>query len=244
MRSLDGDWHSVQCNASAWALCASDTGSVLPQFSPRAPERIETVVADGWNSMGCTNSQGKTLISAGVYDISACDVLDEGLDLLYTQGMLYHRHDSLTAWEYWILILLAIVLVRFLSYNLRALWDPETAIAHHQKPALFCCCAAVIVCLLRWDTHFVSSADQVFFWANVGYIGFYLGVHLKNPATQPVYNILVGSLQLIACRLYTAAETPYNLVLLGILATRGWYARHAPPKQGQALTPLPLSLQD
>jgi hypothetical protein len=38
----------------------------------------------------------------------------------------------------------------------------------------------------------------------------------------PIYNVIVASLQLIACRFYAAAETPYNLVLIGILACRGW----------------------
>ena len=39
---------------------------------------------------------------------------------------------------------------------------------------------------------------------------------------MPVYNVLVASLQLVAGRFYSAAETPYNLVLIGILACRTW----------------------
>ena len=92
--------------------------------------------------------------------------------------------------------------------------------------------------LLDGDSLFVTSADQVFFWSTVVYILVYLAMHLstsnsnsirrvgeQQPQQQqtPVYNVIVASLQLIACRFYAAAETPYNLVLMAILACRGWY---------------------
>jgi len=92
------------------------------------------------------------------------------------------------------------------------------------------------VVLLDGDSLFVTSADQVFFWSTVVYILIYLAMHLstsnsnsrrvgeQQPQQQPpVYNVIVASLQLIACRFYAAAETPYNLVLMAILACRGWY---------------------
>jgi len=114
-----GWWHSVPCNASAWAFCSSDVGQIMPWLAPRMPELQETVTADGWNDLGCANSAGKVLVSLGVYDVSACDIFDEGLDLLYTPGMIYHRHNTLQTWKYWVLVTLAIVLVRFLSYNIQ-----------------------------------------------------------------------------------------------------------------------------
>jgi hypothetical protein len=229
VRALNGSqgWHAVACNASAWALCGSDVGQAFPGLDPRVPERREAVVADGWRDLACRNSQGKTLSSLGVYDVSACDVFDEGLDMLYTPGALLLRKGTLETWEYWVLVALAIVLVRFLSYNLQALWDPAAASPHAQLPALACAAAAVIVVLLDGDSHFVTSADQLFFWCNLGYIAFYLvmhGVSLCDGYDTPIYNILVASLQLIASRFYAAAETPYNLVLIAILATRGWCA--------------------
>jgi hypothetical protein len=121
VRGLDKGlgWHKVNCNASAWALCASDVGQVLPWANPRMPERHEAVTADGWNDLGCENSVGKVLVSLGVYDISTCDVIDEGLDLLYTPGVVYHRHNTLQTWKYWLLVVLAIILVRFLSHNIQ-----------------------------------------------------------------------------------------------------------------------------
>ena len=236
-------WHSVPCNASAWAFCSSDVGQTMPWLAPRMPEKQEAVSADGWNDLGCSNSAGKVLVSLGVYDVSACDIFDEGLDLLYTPGVIYHRHNTLQTWKYWVLVTLAIVLVRFLSYNIQLLWDPpreedESADTRRKQwPALAASTGVVvIVALLDGDSLFVTSADQVFFWSTVGYIVVYLAIHLSsrlillradddNDSSSnelPIYNVIVASLQLIACRFYAAAETPYNLVLIGILACRGW----------------------
>ncbi len=45
---------------------------------------------------------------------------------------------------------------------------------------------------------------------------------LCNGYDSPIYIILIASLQLIASRFYSAAETLYNLVLVAILATSRW----------------------
>lgn len=60
------------------------------------------------------------------------------------------------------------------------------------------------------------------------YILVYMAIHAINRNQQvghetPVYNVIVATLLLVACRFYASAETPYNLVLIGILACRGWY---------------------
>ena len=203
----------------------------MPWSRPRVPERQESVSADGWNDLGCTNSDGKYLVSAGVYDISACDVFDERLDLLYTPGKVYHRHNTLQLWKYWALVVLAIVLVRFLSYNVQSLWDPaKESDVHPQWPALACSLAVVAIVALDGDSLLVTSADQVFFWSTMGYVLVYLAIHVcrrvwlwQDDYEAPVYNVIVASLQLVASRFYAAAETPYNLVLIGILACRAWY---------------------
>ena len=227
MRELGSAWHGVVCNASAFALCGSDVGQVLPAGPPRTPERPQKITADGWKDLGCGDSSGKLLVSLGVYDISACDVFDEGLDLVFANSTLYHRHNTLDTWEYWVLVALSIVLVRFLSHNIKVLWDPASEPGdRRQLPALACSALVVLVVGLDGDSHFITTGDQAFFWATAGYIVLYLGVHFapgKGRACQPVYNVLVATLQLVACRFYASAETPYNLVLLGILAARTWH---------------------
>lgn len=232
------DWHGVPCNVTAWALCASDVGQAMPFSSPRIPEDSQTVIADGWRDLSCSKSAGKTLVSLGVYDISACDVFDEGLDLVYSQGMLFHRHNDLQTWEYWTLVILAVVLVRCLSHNIKRLWEPDSQETARQWPALLSSLAAGVIILIDGDTLFITSADQIFYWSTFSYILVYQAIHAANrwaskclPAWlvykdrqqgYPVYNVIVASLQFIACRFYTAAETPYNLVLITILACRIW----------------------
>ncbi len=246
-------WNKAVCNVSAWAMCASDVGQAFPWRSPRLPEQVETV--NGWNALSCANSQHKVLVSLGVYDISACDVLDEGLDVVYASGELFHRYSTMDVWEYWVFVVLSIVLVRFFSYNIQVLWEPPGTqdATKPQWQALVCCLVVIGVVLSDGDSHFVTSADHVFYWSNVLYISVYLLLHFvrlflartkqkkdahakqqekqnkdahakqQEPhADVPVYNIIIGTLQLIACRFYASAETPYNLVLMGILATRAW----------------------
>lgn len=235
------DWHSQPCNASAWALCATDVGQAMPSSQPRMPENSLAVVADGWKDLACANSAGKLLVSLGVYDISACDVFDEGLDVVYSQGMLFHRHNSLQTWEYWLLVALAIVLVRCLSHNIKKLWEPDAQERHAQWPALLASFVALVIVLVDGDALHITSADQVFYWSTAVYILVYLAIHLayrwlpqdwlpssssenwqQDGLEYPVYNVIVATLQFIACRFYTAAETPYNLVLITILAIRVW----------------------
>ena len=243
LRDLNlSDWHGLPCNASAWALCATDVGQAMPSISPRMPENSLAVVADGWKDLACSNSAGKLLVSLGVYDISACDILDEGLDLVYSQGMLYHRHNTLDIWEYWVLVALAIVLVRSLSHNIKRLWEPAAQDTTQQWPALLAALTALVIVLVDGDSLFITSADQVFYWSTAVYILVYLAIHAtyrwlwkylpdwlalerQTGLDYPVFNVIVATLQFIACRFYMAAETPYNLVLFTILACRGWYAK-------------------
>ena len=256
---MTGAWHGIPCNVSAWALCSSSAGQVMPGRAPempgRAPEGGSVMQVDGWNDLSCTQSTGKLLVSKGVYDISACDILDAGLDVVYTLGTVFHRHSSLPLWKYWTLVVLSIALVRFLSHNIQTIWDK---LGHKQEvkdqvPALLCSFTLLVIVLVDGDSMYITTADQLFFWATAGYIVVYLVVHAwrynyyrvqmqdaLNTENQeedrdrgegrnmnyerPVYNIIVATLQLVAMRFYTAAETPYNMVLLGMLAARGWYA--------------------
>lgn len=257
-------WHSVPCNVSAWALCSSDVGHVFPYAPPRMPERRAAIQVDGWADLTCSNSQGKVLTYQGVYDVSACDVFDEGLDVLFSASRVFHRHAGTPLWKYWTMVILSIVLVRNLSYNIQDLWEKAgTATTKEQWPALLSSLVLLVLVLIDGDSAFVTSADQLFFWTTAGYVLVYLAVHVWNrwgpgrPRTEqdpgddyeggddsmvipeqeeeqegdevgrvsyerPVYNIIVATLQLVVMHFYSSAETPYNIVLLGMLACRGW----------------------
>ena len=233
---LGSGWTGVQCNASAWALCCADVGCALPWGPPRVPAS-RGLVAAGWGDLWCADGQGKVLVSLGVYDISACDIMDEGLDLVYSSGerMLWHRRTALPLWRYWVCVGLAIVLVRALSYNVQGLWAPNAA-AKPQRPALLAAMALLALVVLPFDGVFATCADQTFYWCSVGYAGYYLLQHA--PAARdppPVFSVLVATLQVLAMRLYTAAETPYNLVLMTMLACRAWTKALDPKLHGASL---------
>lgn len=262
-------WTAVSCNASAWALCASDVGAVFPIASaPRTPQHPEEVPA-GWASLACGNSNGKVLVSHAVYDISACDILDEGLDVVFSERRAYHARTAMSLWRYWLCVGLAIVLVRALSYNVQAV--TQAVATRSQRLPLAAAVALLALTLLDLDSVYVTHADQLFFWASVSYAGFYLAIHWAarllppdqageggdkdkvsppQPHDQdetPVFNVIVATLQLLATRLYTSAETPYNLLLLGMLACRAWsklLARGAPhtPRGLPAARSLALTL--
>jgi hypothetical protein len=182
-------------------------------------------------------------VSLGVYDISACDIIDEGLDLVYSGGerMLWHRRTALPLWRYWACVALAIVLVRALSYNVQGLWAPAAGKGgQQQRPALLAAIALLVLLMLPldgcWDCVFATHADQTFYWCSVGYAGYYLLQHApaaKDP--PPVFSVLVAVLQVLAMRLYTAAETPYNLVLMTMLACRAWTKALTPRLHGLSL---------
>ena len=244
-------WSGVPCNTSAWALCSSDSGSVMPQPPPWMPEE-QRGVPQGWEGLQCTDGTGKVLSSQEVYDISACDIMDEGLDVVYSQGALFHRYTSIQQWRYWTCVALAVILVRALSYNVQGVWLSShkedmltTTTTHAQTPALVAAMTLLGLVLADLDTVYITTGDQAFFWCTVVYVGFYLGVHggaraaewaeskiiKDNPSKKqeqqagrerPVFNIIVAALQMLAVRLYTAAETPYNLLLMGMLACRMW----------------------
>lgn len=260
-------WYSNPCNISGASLCVADVGRVFPsaQSAPRVPDRPGVMQVDGWRDLACAASNDKVLTSTGVYDITACDVLDEGLDVLFSHGFIFHRHNSIPYWKYWLLISLSIVLVRFLSYNVQTLWDATAAGGlKDQRVPLFCSTVITITVLLDGDATYVTAADQLFFWSTLAYICLYIGIHVwlgyfimasapdahhhhddkadeppaaagaggpepqsvnghkKKAYEQPVYNVIVASLQLVAVRFYSSAETPYNIVILGMLACRAW----------------------
>lgn len=240
-------WARANCNLSAHGLCASEFGTTFPiqRTGPRSCEDTPGQLPPDWAALRCRNADGRVLTHEPVYDLSACDVLDEGADVLYSAGVLYYRRSDLAAWAYWTLIVGAILLVRGLSQNVRA--HREARRDGTQSLPL----GASVVCLLvvshEGSDMYATEADHVFYVATMLYCMCYLGYHayflmyaralsLQDPqptvqapqptpdATRrvqpPIFNLAAGVLQLIVSRLYTGAESPYNPIILLILCTR------------------------
>ena len=221
-------WAAAPCNESARALCSSDFGDAFPAAPPRAPDR-PWALTDGWRELGCALSEGKLLVHAEVYDITACDVWDEGVDLVFARGTLYFRRTEPPFPEYCALVGICVVLVRGLCFNVQVLLQPGTPVAS-QWPGLLAVCALLLLVGLDTDAAYVTRRDRLFFWASFGFAGLYLAVYaadssareLRRERVGPMFNLLVAGLQLAAMRFYRTADTPYTLLLLPMLAARLW----------------------
>lgn len=224
-------WYSKPCNLSAWALCATEVGSILPASPPWMSD-APRLLPPGWSSLQCSDSSAKVLTGLGAYDISACDIIDEGLDVVYSRGNVYIRNSALDPVVYWILVVLGIVLVRSLSYNIQSMWMREAGFKT-QWPAVASVVAVFAIALRDQDSFYVTESDKDFFWLSVIYVALYLAFHMacwytraKASGTMefqwPVYNMIIGALQLAVLRLYLSAYTPYSLFLLGAIGSRWW----------------------
>jgi hypothetical protein len=219
----DLGWLRAPCPASAYGLCDRNGSVVFPS--------AQTPLVGQGGDCGGTTARG-IVNTASRYDPSACDVLDAGRDYVLAGGVLFVREGTaLPLWAYWTVAALVVFLVRCLSkYVLASL----QAKADYPNPALcigVCAACAVLVCL-PGDAAFVTREDRIFYWLCVAYIiaygSLFVGTralaHVQRAARQdpPFYNLLAGVLQLVACRLYSGAETPYNPPLLFIVATRAF----------------------
>lgn len=245
-------WTPSHCNLSAHGLCASSVGVAFPTapVAPRTADDSQTLPAD-WHALRCASASGRLVTHVPLYELSACDLLDEGLDTLYSNGVLYFRHSALSQWVYWSLVVGAILLVRGLAHNVLAQRGQRPADDAQHVPL-----AASLVCILLVSHEggglYATEGDYTFYVATMayclGYLGyhafFWVRAHTHNMARAdnrfphpPIFNLAAGVLQLIVSRLYTGAETPYNPIILVILCTRA-LTKLREPSAGHALTAL------
>lgn len=227
-------WTSIQCEASPHALC--DTGRGLCFPLPEKSPGYNPLTA--WGGLGCSRADdGRTLIaSSDVYDVSSCDALDDGGDLVFCNGALAFARTDLSPWAYWSVCLLAVYIVRALSYLV--LRRVERADAEDQggaaparlaeddrTVAASACCVAVVLAS-GWGRAFVTQEEAVAAGATLVYVLAYMGTWAcarwarADLADPPIYNLISGTLLLVATRLYAGTETPYNAALIWAIAAR------------------------
>lgn len=245
-------WAALHCNLSARGLCASDLGVAFPTApaAPRATDDADILPPD-WQGLGCASAAGRVVTHAPLYELSACDLLDQGADALYSGGVLYYRSSALSPWVYWALIVGAILLVRALARNVQARRGVGPADAT-QRTALAASLACILLVSHEGGALYSTEGDYVFYVATMAYCLGYLGYHTffwvrahalgmalgeGAPPQPPVFNLAAGVLQLIVSRLYTGAETPYNPIILLIVSTRA-LTKLRRPSAGHALTAL------
>ena len=226
-------WTGADCRpGGTGALCAAAKGLVFPTAG-----RPVFNASAAWAGLGCAReADGRVLDSSRRgYDVSACDVLDGGGDAVVCGRTVWTRRTGVATWVYWTLCLLAVLVVRALSYLVvRRMQPPE---AHEgdggegSHPVTVGACLAVLpfVLIPDGDTAFVTEEERFFFLTLCGYMAVYalLFVHharraddKHRPPDPPIYNLIAATLQAIACRLYTGVETPYNPILIWAVMTR------------------------
>jgi hypothetical protein len=220
-------WTVARCLPAPASLCVSARGRVLPTGSPPAYDAREA-----WGDAACGQaSDGRLLAAGGGYDLSACDVLDRG-DVTVCGRSAAFRQTGVGGGAYWALCLLAVFVVRALSYLIVQRVQggrPGAGGAQWSGEALAPAAALAVLLLVTvpdGDAVFVTEEERFLFWAVWAYTALYVLLYAifraasADGADPPVYNLISGTLQLIAMRLYCGAETPYNPVIVWAVATR------------------------
>jgi hypothetical protein len=230
-------WTPRSCINSAHGMCQAGGSVYFPSLqSPEVSEaRAGECQSSGTNRVTTNTSR---------YDVSACDVIDALGDYVYTAEVMSQLHTALPSWIYWSVCVMVIFLIRCLSrYILSSLGTPSESESVLHAPgkhrdrdmpnawaslAVSTACAILIVS--QGDASFVTHEDLLFYWFTVFYIFAYTALFLGARVAKrvyrvtfhdpPFYNLIAGVLQLVATRLYSGAETPYNPPILFIVAVR------------------------
>lgn len=225
---VDKGWTKTACNISSTALCTTTNGDVFPY-------RI-TRIGNTPTESHCTHSTGKTLVPYPVYDISACDVLDESMDVFYYDQHVYTRYTPMSMYTYWFLIVCCIFFVRSISLNVMNKLDNNVVISQYQTIILIF--IMLVVILANGDAYYITENDNLFYWLNIYYICislsyrlYYVYIWWRNnyKYQEPrILNLCAVCVQLIFTRLYGSAETPYAIAIIGIISARIWEKEYNP----------------
>lgn len=219
-------WIKLDCNISAFSACAYSHGHLFSSERPHVGYHRLILP-----QLQCVKSQGKEIVLDPMYDISACDILEESYDVIYTQNTMYIQLNYMSTWEYWALVIGSIYLVRSISLNIMSKYNGTPL--SNQSYILLVATVLVILVLKDGDRFQVTANDILFYWVNMVYIGLYMCYHmyhwakhyifhLESTAQPMIFNASAACLQLVASRLYSSAETPYTVVILALVSSRVW----------------------
>jgi hypothetical protein len=205
------------------------------------PSQQTPVVNEALDWLCSSTATYRSVTNVTRYDSSACDVLDAKVDYVLIDETLF-KSDSTNLPEliYWTVCVMIVYLVRCLSkYILASLkrCSKEKGKDDPYPNAILCVSACIVTCILvtsQGDFVFVTKEELLFHQFTLFYVTVYALLFVGNrvilllrpPSSAcdgndpPFYNLLAGIMQLVALRLYSGAETPYNPPLIFIIAVR------------------------
>lgn len=224
-----------ECERVHGALCRLRDGNLLfpvaPRYTPegRKPPPMDRIVGCG------ATSEGRLVVGReGVYDLSACDLVAGGADVLWADGVAYvDTRLALPDWAYAYTALSVLVLVVSLGQNIAQMLG-DAAASTSPWATEGACLAQVALILLLQDPRrvWVSSNDRFMAALTVLYVVAYLCRHafaLVVAGQAYTLNIITGTLMLVTARLYCSFETPYATIFLILLMTRLAHKLHSEP---------------
>ena len=197
-------WKAKQCEPTSGSLCAHGNWTVFP-VEPSVPSYNPMYTLNGEDWIGCTRENDGRVLEAGLntYDMSSCDVLDGGWDVLLVDHTLAFKNTAVDTWIYWTLCLLVIYIVRSLSYlvvlrlhpaedqkacgargkamnavKMKGAWGGVPAVdvwtrSTNARTAGACLLTWVLCVLPVWNTVYVTVEEQLFFLGVSMYVLFY-----------------------------------------------------------------------
>lgn len=219
----DITWQRIPCTVKENALCASPFGNVLSETE--TPSINPILKTFPFTDCSCTQEYTNQIINytSDRYDISVCNVMNQGGDLVYYQNTLYMQNTGMAWWEYMLLCVLCIYSIRTFSNIITN--DPHI---NNNKSFLYIIISItciLVICIHNGTHMYISYEDLISYWYLVCYLLFDLTVffishfYTKLP-WFPSYNIIISSFVLISIRLYNSINTPYAPFLLWAICTR------------------------
>lgn len=235
----ENGWRVRRCLPGGGSLCEM---SNVSRVFPTDPNKPRFSASHTLPPLRCTRDRAQRILDHNWgYDISACDVLDGGGDVVFFGHSVAFMDTEITQVKYWLLCVLAIFIVRSFSYKVKTrleyLTSPNTLGFSSDQWTIGACALSIILAITpNFTSELVTEEDFICCCFLVFYSFLYIMVWVFNrhDPHAPIYNLIAVTLQVTASRLYKGIETPYGGVLLYVLMTRmfmkligGWKLPHA-----------------
>lgn len=210
----------LPCLPAPGGLCTTEYGAV---FSATAVPRVNLhIPGSPFSTLACVseNTQQQATLER-VYDVSACNVLGQGGDIIYFDRHLYMRVSKISWWEYSALCLLCVYSVRGFSNILM-----DDKIEHKNFTHIMLCTVLMtIFCLLPGTNIYVSTEDLISFIYVLLVLAFDMVIYTVNYIYHPFswfpsVNVVLTVFVLVSMRLYQGVISPFIPMLLWAIGTR------------------------